>query len=201
MRSEHRIVAVAGPVGGGKSTLVEGLAGAFDDSCSLHFDHYEALTETPVDCLTEEAVFERYRLPRLVADLQQLRRGEAVTPPGSDGVVGPAGYIFVELPLGRRLQEAAPLIDLLLWIDLPLDVALARKVRAFCRQIGDNKEASAFVQWLSGYLDSYLTATRRLLVAQRQRVAADADATLDGTVSVDRLLEAALRVVTGRFGG
>jgi uridine kinase len=129
------IVAVAAPIGGGKTTLVQAMASALADAATLHFDSYEKATGRParelLDWIREGADFDRFVEPELVVALEALRRGEAVVDPRSGVTIPPRKYIVFEMPLGREAAQVAPLIDLVLWVDIPPDVALARKVREF----------------------------------------------------------------------
>jgi len=201
MCKERYVIAVAAPVGGGKTTLVNGLAKALNGACTIHFDHYEQLTELPVKDVNEDDLFAHYRLPRLASDLKRLKRGLSIVDPGSGEEIDSARYIILELPLGRRLQDTAQLLDFVIWIDTPLDAALARKIRAFTLDVRASSQAGesqAFVNWLFGYLDSYLSDTRLLLESQQQLVAADADLRLNGLEQPDSLLQKALVAIRER---
>jgi len=44
--------------------------------------------------------------------------------------VGPRKYVLFETQFGRAHRETERHLDLLLWVDTPLDVALARSIRA-----------------------------------------------------------------------
>jgi len=104
--------------------------------------------------------------------------------------------------LGRRLQDTVALLDLVIWIDTPLDAALARKIRDFTLDVqgsAQKGEHAAFVGWLSGYLDNYLSDTRLLLEAQQQLVAVDADLRLNGLEQPDSILQKALITIQERF--
>jgi len=202
MSGERYIIAVAAPVGGGKTTLVNGLANALDDACQLYFDHYEQLTELPVDAVSEDDIFASYRLPRLADDLNKLKQGLSIVDPVSGEEIGPARYVILELPLGRQLQDTAALLDLLIWIDTPLDAALARKIKDFTLDVQGSShkgESAAFVSWLSDYLESYLSGTRLLLETQQQLVAPDADLRLDGLEQPNSILQKSLIAIQERF--
>jgi uridine kinase len=198
------IIAVAAPIGGGKTTLVQSVAGALADAATLHFDSYEKATGRParelLDWIREGADFDRFVEPELVAALGALRGGEAVVDPRSGLTISPRKYIVFEMPLGREAARVAPLIDLVLWVDIPADVALARKVRefvdAFLRR--DERTHKESLAWLAQFLDNYLLVVGELLAIQRRRVRAGADAILDGAEPFDRLIEAAVSEIRRR---
>jgi uridine kinase len=198
------IVAVAAPIGGGKTTLVQAMASALADAATLHFDSYEKATGRParelLDWIREGADFDRFVEPELVVALEALRRGEAVVDPRSGVTIPPRKYIVFEMPLGREAAQVAPLIDLVLWVDIPPDVALARKVREFVETFlqRDERTHRESLGWLAQFLDNYLLVVGDLLAIQRERVRAGADIILDGAEPFNRLVEAAVSEIRRR---
>ncbi len=162
------VVAIAGPPGAGKSTLAHALAQTLGDAGVLEFDCYERATarslEDLAQWLREGADFNALAAPGLREDLEQLKTSASPK------------YLLFEMPLGREHTPTAHLIDLLIWIDLPLDVALARKLR----QILHSPQGNA-LPWLHGYLEGYLTVVREVLVVQHDRVRPGADLFVDGS--------------------
>lgn len=162
----RRVIGVAGAPGAGKSTLVAELARQLPDACALHMDDYENMTHLPIEAVArwyrEGADIDAFQFPRLQAELQR-RKGEA----------GAGGLLLFETQFGRAHRATGQCLDLLIWIDTPLDVALARSLRAAL-------ERGANPQWLRTYLEQYLGTVRELLEMQRTRVAPGADCVLDG---------------------
>lgn len=184
----RHVIGIAGPVGAGKTTLLRQLANRLAESTPIHFDDYESLTSQPIEKIKKwmqcGGDMRAVQVAGLAADLLSLKAGQAV----SNGVTmtpGPTGkYILFETQFGRRHAETGRHIDYLVWIDTPLDIALARKLRQFTRELGEAKPAEAheeFCGWLGGYLDNYLEVVGELLRIQRDSVAADADLIIDGS--------------------
>lgn len=198
------VVAVAAPIGGGKTTLVQAVAGALGDASTLHFDSYERATGRParelIEWIKQGADFDRFVEPELVAALEALRRGEAVVDPRSGLTTLPRTYVVFEMPLGREAARVAPLVDLVLWVDIPPDVALARKVREFVEAFlqRDPRTHAEGLAWLGQFLDNYLLVVGELLAIQRRRVRAGADAILDGTGAFDHLVQSAVSEIRRR---
>jgi len=194
------LVAVSAPVGGGKSSLVRGLMRRLPSAASIHFDNYENLTERPIDeikrWMHNGADVDEFIVERLPQDLARLKRGESVTDPTSGAEVAAAEYIIFETPFARQHRATGELIDLSIWIDTPLDVALARNLREFMQRPDMRAD---LVSWLGPYLDSYLDVVRDLLLMQQEVVGGAADVVLDGLLDTDTNVARAEREVLARL--
>lgn len=199
------MIAVAAPIGGGKSALVQGLAAALGGAASLHFDDYELATRQSPEQLARwiaaGADFNSLRAPGFAAALHALRRGEAVADPAGAEPIRPSRFLVIEMPLGRAYAETAELIDFLVWVDTPLDLALARNLRSLTvAALAENADPRGFLRWLDAYLGQYLDQVRLILELQRTRVAPAADLVLDGTrTQAELIADTASRI--GEFWG
>jgi uridine kinase len=184
------IVALAGPPGCGKTTLAMALTARLPDGAVLCMDGFDIPAGMSADALEEwlddGADFAALRVPGLAEALKALKAGRSVTEPLSGRWVVPARVVLFEMPLGRTSPAIAPLIDRLVWIEVPLDVALARNLLAF----DDAADGAA------QYLTNYLSVTRRVLDAQSRMIAPDADLVVDGLLDSGVLAEQ----VIGAFG-
>lgn len=195
------VIAVAGPVGSGKSSLAGALVRQLGDAAMVRFDHYEDITRKTrgelVQWMQDGADIDRFAFPDLVRDLDKLKRGEAVEDPVTHEIVEPQKYIVFEMPFGKAHAATAPFVDRLLWIDIPLDIALARKLReyagAFLNEPPDRQQGSLI--WLYGYVDSYLAFVHDILQVQHDKVRPGADLLLDGLTEPDSMSMAAEKFV------
>jgi uridine kinase len=194
------IIAVAAPVGGGKSTLVRGLAERLPAASAIFLDHYERFTQQPVEemrrWLRDGANPDTLAIPGLAEDLASLKNGLPVADPLTGNTITPGRYLLLETQFGRRHAATGRHIDFLVWIDTPLDLALARKLRQLAAGI-DERDA-AFVPWLRGYLESYLELVSESLRVQRDTVRAQADLIVDGMQQPAAVLAQVESAVLGR---
>jgi len=192
-------VSVSAPVGGGKSTLTRALAARLPGASALHFDHYEKLTEGALQDIKRwmgaGADVDELVIEGLAEDLARLKRGMPVIDPAGLQI-DPADYIVFETPFARLHRASGEHIDMAIWIDTPLDVALARNLREFLRR---PEMRDSLPGWLGPYLDSYLDFVRELLVMQQQMVGGAADLVLDGMRDVDANLAVAEREIRARL--
>lgn len=200
------VIAVAGPIGGGKTSLVLALAHVLNNASILFYDNYEQTSKGSIDDIVrwmrDGADINHLDISRLADDLSKLKNGESVHDPLTQVEIIPEKFIILEMPLGREHKSAAPYIDLLIWIDTPLDIALARKIKEITNHfLTERREADGrdFVAWLHGYLDHYLRAVRELLQMQKERVGRNADITLDGRCDFETMLGQAVREIVARI--
>ena len=175
------VIAVAGTSGSGKTTLVRVVAGLLGDAATLFFDDYENSSTYPTDWSAwwraggdPDAV----KTPQLAADLRTLRGGASVLYPTSGHSIAPAAFVVVDEPFGRARAEVRNLIDFVACLDVPLEVALARRV---LRALDATQNDSHLRDELRQIARSYLPATsREVYRAANAAPTARCDLILDG---------------------
>lgn len=171
-----RVVAIAGPPGAGKSTLAQGLAARIG-ACLVAWDDFERQTrrspQQMADWQARGAPYGEISAPGLIEALKKARQ---------------AGSVVFDMPLGRAWPPAATLIDVVVWIDVPHDVALARKIAQLAPspESGDER---GFLNWVTGYLAAYPAVVRPAITDQAARVRGDADILCDGQRPPQQLVD------------
>jgi uridine kinase len=188
--SPAAVIAVAAPPGGGKTTLVRRLATRLGDAPTLHYDDYEQITKrSPAEVeawLDRGAPASEVPLPNFAEALAGLKQG-------------PARHVILDFLLARAHPATASHIDMLIWIDTPLDIALVRTLREQAGLARNAPPTAGFIDWLAGYLDSYARVMHRGYQLQRATVRPQADIILDGMLPPDRLAELAAAEILCRF--
>ena len=195
------VIAIAGPSGGGKTTLVDQVAALLGNTTRLYFDDYAAVSSYPQDVpgwIAAGADPNDWRTPRLAEDLQTLRQGTAILHPDGTTVQEPSRYIVLEEPFGRERHEMAPLIDFVACLDTPLDVAVVRRLRRDVRQRSSHTPTvEELVTGLEEYLTFYLEVLRAGYQSVHARALASCDLALDGTQPVEHLADHVVGAVRG----
>lgn len=201
-----RIIAIAAPIGGGKTSLAAAIAGRLGDTELIFHDSYEKATREPVDSLEnwlkEGADFNAFSLPGLSDDLRRLKQGKTIVDPWTHREVSAKKYILFEMPLGRAHHESARYIDMLLWIDVPLDIALARKIKEYTDEMLKNDKQDSYrahLQWIDRFVEGYLGVVRDVLIVQKRKVGKDADVLINGQQSIAVMAEEAAKEIRLRF--
>jgi len=200
------VVAVAGIAGAGKSTLVRELVAALGDAVAVHIDDYQRVTRRPVreivQWMRRGGSFDEFSIPLLEEHLERLKRGERVLDPVTLRQILPRRYVIFETHFGRAHQATGRHIDLLVWIDTPLDVALARNLRDLVRPLLQDPGVDLTrdrVARLSDYVENYLADVRALVLMQQQEVAGAADVTVDGSGESAGIVEQVRRAILDRL--
>lgn len=194
------VIAIAGPSGAGKSTAVSNLVARLGDAAALYFDDYEATSTYPdmAQWLADEADPNQFQTPQLSADLRTLRAGAAIALPQAGRVVEPARVIVLEEPFGRERTEIADLIDFVICLDLPLGIALARKLQRMLGFFLAEQTPDAFAKHLQFFLPWYIESGHDLYLAVQQRVLRQCDLIADGRLPPDALADTIAEAIRTR---
>lgn len=178
------VIAISAPPGGGKTSLTRALAARIEGATPVHFDDHETLTRRPPEAilawLRRGGAWRELDVTGIADDLDRLRHGSG------------SGPVLFDTPLGRCHPSLAESIDFVIWLEVPLDLALARKLGDMARWPGD---AGEFRSWLGSYLAHYLDGIRDIVARQVAEVSSSADVSLDGRTGIATLADQALAAI------
>ena len=116
----------------------------------------------------------------------RLVAGRPIRLPDDRGVVEPAEFIVLEEPFGRSRGESAPIIGLAAHLEVPADIALARRViRAI--ESPANAHPEQLLQEIQYDLRAYLLAGHEAYRSAERAAKESADMVLDGMKAIDVL--------------
>lgn len=193
------VLAIAGYVGSGKSTVATSLSRVLGNAPVLVFDHYEKFVEWPQDMgqwICEGADPGQIRIPKLKEDLLNLIQGLSIADPMDGKLLVPGEVILLEEPSGREREEIREYIDLVVYIDVPQDLCVVRLIErvidlgvwnsreTFSSESKDDlvRQLDAVAGWLTHYQQ-----VRSMYSLVSHRVQQNADLIVDGMKTVEEI--------------
>lgn len=148
------VVGIAGISGAGKTTLVKELAQALGAQ-ALYWDDFDDISEDPADYVEwfeRSGSYDEWRYDSLADVLAKLKAGLACLCPASQKELLPTNYIIFDAPLGRLHKATGALIDVLVFLNTPMDICLARRtIRDY--SLKADTSAQDIIEDLSWYLE------------------------------------------------
>lgn len=199
------VVGISAPTGGGKTTLVNSLSNRLGNANVLSFDEYDdaGTIDHPASFrswLRDGADYDAWKATRLAEDLEHLKSGSPIVHPIEQRCVNPKSYIIFDAPLGRAHRATGRHIDCMVYLDTPLDVAMARRIlRDFygsARGLSDQHSVE-----LRSDLEGYLTFARFAYLELDKQVKPTSDVVLDGLLSPDELTDRLVDIVLNKAEG
>jgi uridine kinase len=190
------VIAISGHPGCGKTTLAGRMRRRFGVPV-VSYDDYETITsekpETVAQWLGSGADYDAIALPAMEAEIERL-----ATLPGEPR----PRFVLVDTLLGRAHAATGRLIDYSIWIDMPADIALSRKLRQAAGRAAKAGSPPAFIDWLDAWLGHYEQFIADTYRGQTERVRPLADISIDGRQAPDAVVlatEAAIRKALERL--
>nr|WP_242257065.1 hypothetical protein [Bacillus cereus group sp. BfR-BA-01379] len=174
MMKKTKVITIAAVSGGGKTTVTERLTNELENSKALYFDSYN-FDNCPADIckwIDDGANYDEWVLTPLIHDIQHLIRE------------GNVDYIIVDYPFAYLNSEMRQFIDVTIFIDTPLDIAMARRI------LRDFKEGT--IDEIHNDLNHYMTFARKAYLEAIHAVKSNSDIVLDGSLSVSEIMNQAI---------
>lgn len=180
MNKNTKVISVAAVSGGGKTTVTESLTHKLMNSKALYFDSYD-FDNCPADIckwIDDGANYDEWVLTPLIKDIQHLLQNSYLD------------YIIVDYPFAYLNSEMRQFIDVTIFIDTPLDIAMARRI------LRDFKEDT--MSEIQNNLKHYITYARKAYLEALHTVKPNSDIVLDGSLSVDEIVNQILESLNRR---
>ena len=175
-----KIIAVSAVTAGGKTTAVNAVKQKLPRCTSLHFDDYtfEGEVDDFHQWVLDGADYNVWDLSPLKADIEKIISS------------GQYDYLLLDYPFAYRNDLIKGYLDCAIFIDTPLDIALARRV------LRDMKDASA--DEIREEMDVYLNYARIAYVQMLKDIKPSSDYVVDGTQNLKTITEELLDIIVRR---
>ena len=178
------VVAFAGHSGAGKSTLIKELSSLTGDVNVLRIDDYDSSSYPPaVKWIENGANPNEFQTPQFFSDILALKNGKSILHPDTNQKVEPARFLFIEEPFGRSREGISELIDFSIYVDIPLEIALARRLLRMSNLISQGNSDITIEE----HLQWYLRVGRNFYIAVERGARKNCDLIVDGLLSTDEM--------------
>lgn len=171
MRNEHSpfVIAIAGVSGGGKTAVTNHLQLKLNHSKVLYFDDYNF--EGPDDIIQwveNGADYDKWNLEPFLIDLKKLCKDHP-------------DYIILDFPFAYKHSEMRSFIDLAVFIDTPLDIALVRRIK--------RDFATSSVEDTLTEMTNYVSRGRKGYIEMLSTIRPNSDIVIDGSQSIPEIVD------------
>lgn len=171
------VISISGISGAGKTAVAASLYEKLNNSVLLCFDNYNGnlLGRDYCEWSEDGADANEWNLSEMIDNIEKLIRNEYK-------------YIIIDYPFGRAHKKVSSLVDLSVFVDTPLDIALARRtVRDYCLRDPSRKPLVNPTEHLANSLQFYLKRHRATYLQHIKTVLPTCDMIVDGTKSTDEI--------------
>ena len=163
------VVAIAGVSGGGKTTIVKHLNEKLQNSKILFFDDYNFDgPDDIIDWVDKGANYDEWNLAPLIKDLEAL-------------LTETLDYIVLDFPFAYKHSTTSKMIDFAVFIETPLDIAMARRV---IRDFKNSSNEKILIE-----MENYISKGRRGYLEMIKTIKPNSNIIVDGTLSVSEIAD------------
>ncbi len=172
-----KVIAIGAVTAGGKTSVVTELSKKLEKVKTLHFDDYsfEGEVDNFYEWVMQGADYNVWNLSPLKQDIKSIRESKQYD------------YLLLDYPFAYCHDEISEYIDCAVFIDTPLDVAMARRIlRDMQNATGDEIRAD---------MEDYIKYARVAYLQMLRDVLPSSDYVLDGTQSIGELAEELANII------
>ncbi len=172
-----KIISIAAVTAGGKTTVVNKLKEQLDNVHTLHFDDYtfEGEVDDFYQWVLDGADYNVWNLRPLEEDILKVKNS------------GEYKYLILDYPFAYCNEQIKKYIDMAIFIDTPLDIALARRI---LRDLGN-----ASGDEIRDDLELYLKYARIAFIQMQKDILPSSDYIIDGTKSVTDIADSIQTII------
>lgn len=178
INTKPKIIAIAAVSGGGKTTITSRLNQELNNSRAIYFDDYDVEgPEDIIDWVERGADCNEWSLKPIITDVNNLLNSSDVR------------YILLDYPFSRQHNDMKN-IDLTVFIDTPLDIAMARRLLRDFR----NTNIEVIIDELSNYLSRGRIGYENMLETTKP----NSDLVVDGSLQIDEIIKIIIDEINNR---
>ena len=172
-----KIIAIAAVTAGGKTAIVNEIKKRLPGTKSLHFDDYsfEGEVDDFYAWAKQGADYNVWNLSPLIKDILAIREN-------SD-----CEYLLLDYPFAYCHKELSEYIDCAVFIDTPLDIAMARRI------LRDMNDATG--EEIREDLKMYIKYARTVYIQMLKDILPSSDYVIDGTKEIEEKAEEIIRII------
>ena len=173
-----KIIAIGAVTAGGKTTVVNAIKDRLPRIAALHFDDYsfEGEVEDYLKWTSEGADVNVWDLSPLKMDMERIIRS------------GKYDFLLLDYPFAYQHQMIKPYLNCCIFIDTPLDMAMARRV------LRDMKEATA--DEIRSEMDTYLNGARIAYTEMVKVYMSTSDYVIDGEKGLENIINEIMEIIS-----
>lgn len=166
-----KIIAIGAVTAGGKTTVIKSLINRMPNATSLHFDDYsfEGEVDDFHQWVLDGADYNVWNLEPFKNDIDKIIESNQYD------------YLFLDYPFAYKNEMIKDYIDCAIFIDTPLDIAMARRV------LRDMSKASA--EEIRSEMEIYLKYARIAYIQMLKDIKPISDYVIDGTQDLEIIVE------------
>lgn len=173
-----KVIAIAAVTAGGKTTTVNELKMQLPNAETLHFDNYtfDGEVDDFYHWVLDGADYNVWNLAPLEKDILKIKNEKH------------CDYLILDYPFAYCNEQIRKYIDVAIFIDTPLDIALARRI------LRDMSDASS--KEIQNDLRGYLNFARMSFVQMQKDILPSSDYVIDGTASPKIIVENIINLIS-----
>ncbi len=178
------LITISGFSGSGKTSLTDELAANLKDALVMKFDELDSLmiwSDDYPEWLAQGADYEAFNLERMRVHVDQAIKESR------------ARCVIFDYPFGRLHSAFRDVIDMAVYVDTPLDIAMARRL---LRDLPIDPGVAR--RHVKEDLQAYLANGRNAYLEMDRQVKPSCDLLVDGTRPIDELVSIILQEVKTR---